>query len=294
MTITTRVCLGLLSVAASGCVVTYSDSPRLERPLTREFTVDRQTTVRVDIQGGSITTSTGPAGRANVTLLQSVQAASEAAANDLLADYDIVLDQRGSVVTVSARRRSRELDGLWRRLNAVHFRVEAVVPADVAIDARTSGGSIAARGLRSAGLQARTSGGSIRADGGSGPMVLRTSGGSVHVGQALTQLDAETSGGSVTVDYVGPESKDVNLETSGGSVKVGVDPAARLNLAASTSGGSVDVRDLPLAATNASRSRVQGQVNGGGGRLQAHTSGGNVRIRAESADRVTLPVRSGP
>jgi hypothetical protein len=252
---------------------------QIERRLERTFTVAAGHTVDVEIAGGSIRTSTGAGTQVQVTLTQVIHADSDRDADDLLKDYDIHATQSGDRIEVVGRRRSdvRERSGRYVSISAT-----LVVPANVLLDLRTSGGSIDVRGARTAAVTAHTSGGSVSADGGTGAMDLSTSGGSIDVREALGTLRANTSGGSIGVDFVGPAATDVSVHTSGGGIRVGVDPAAKLSIEAGTSGGSVDVDGLSLTSTTIARSHVSGTLNGGGGRLSAATSGGSVHLRAAS------------
>jgi hypothetical protein len=252
---------------------------QIERRLERTFAVAAGHTVDVEVSGGSISTSTGIGNQVQVTLKQVIHADSEREADELLGDYDISATQTGDRIEVIGRRRSdvRERSGRSVSISAI-----LVVPANVLLDVRTSGGSIDVRGSRTASVKAHTSGGSVSADGGSGAMDLGTSGGSIDVHEALGTLRANTSGGSIGVDFIGPNATDVSVHTSGGGIRIGVDPTAKLNIEAGTSGGSVNVDGLNLTATTIGRAHLVGTLNGGGGHLSAATSGGSVHLRAVS------------
>jgi hypothetical protein len=252
---------------------------QIERRLERTFTVAAGHTVDVEISGGSISTSTGTGNQVQVTLKQVIHADSDRDADDLLKDYDVHATQSGDRIEVVGRRLAdvRQQSGRYVSISAI-----LVVPANVLLDVRTSGGSIDIRGARTAAVTAHTSGGSVSADGGTGAMDLGTSGGSIDVREALGTLKANTSGGSIGVDYIGPAATDVNVHTSGGGIRIGVDPTAKLSIEAGTSGGSVDVDGLSLTATTIARAHLLGTLNGGGGHLSAATSGGSVRLRAAS------------
>lgn len=252
---------------------------QIERRLERTFTVAAGHTVDVEISGGSISTSTGTGNQVQVTLKQVIHADSERDADDLLKDYDIHATQSGDRVEVVGRRLAdvRQPSGRYVSISAI-----LVVPANVLLDVRTSGGSIDIRGSRTALVKAHTSGGSVSADGGTGAMDLGTSGGSIDVREALGTLRANTSGGSIDVGFIGPKATDVSVHTSGGGIHIGIDPTAKLSIEAGTSGGSVDVDGLSLTATTIGRAHLLGTLNGGGGHLSAATSGGSVHLRAAS------------
>jgi hypothetical protein len=259
----------------------------VERRLERSFRVASGSAVRVELSGGSVTVTTGPAGVVHVALHQAIRTnEGEESAERLLGDYEIGATQAGGEVRVLGRRK-RLLD--WVRWRGDRARIEATItaPADVRLDLDTSGGRITVRGERSADVHADTSGGGISADGGQGDLLLNTSGGSIRVHRVLGNLRADTSGGSISVDYVGAAARDVSVATSGGSIRVGLDRDASVALSAGTSGGSVRVEGLPFDGS-IGRSHAEGSINGGLRPLRATTSGGGVTIRAADDPGPTL------
>jgi ferric-dicitrate binding protein FerR (iron transport regulator) len=191
--------------------------------------------------------------------------------------------------------------------------VRVRVPEEYSVDVRTAGGSIEISDL-GGWVQARTSGGSVDVDGALGDVELRTSGGSIRVEDVEGNVTAVTSGGSVRIDEVtgsveantsggpvqvhevgGPvqartsggsisvrfnERAEGQLRTSGGSIEVEFSEDTGVDLKAETSGGRVEVEDELRTLGSIERSRIEGEINGGGPELQLRTSGGNIRVRA--------------
>jgi len=268
----------LVAFALLACVAQATPAQaQIERRFERTFTVAPGHVVSVTLAGGGITTSTGTGNQVQVTLTQVIRADSDREADDLLKDYEVSATQSGDRIEVVGRRRSNVAEWSGHR---VSISGTLVVPANVRLELRTSGGSIDVRGSRTAAVTAHTSGGSVSADGGSGAMDLSTSGGRIDVRDVLSTLSAYTSGGGIGVDRIGPAATDVRAHTSGGSIRIGIDPTAKLSVEAETSGGSVDIDGLSLTARTIGRSRISGTLNGGGGRLDAATSGGSVHLRA--------------
>ncbi len=266
-------------IVGAAIAIAAPETVPLERQLAHTYQVGPGATVLVDISGGRISVVPSSGRDATVRLIQRVHTTSEREAENALRDYTVVMTQDNGGVRLTTRRSSGASVGLWRRPR-VQMDAELTVPPDVVLDVKTSGGSIEIRGERTARIDAHTSGGSIKVEGGSGPIAVNTSGGSIRIGRTTSTLRARTSGGSVHVDHVAASASDVDVSTSGGSVHVGVSPEARLAVDASTSGGrvSVSVSDLRFTTSRRSNSHVTGALNGGGGRLRAHTSGGSVRI----------------
>jgi hypothetical protein len=279
MPLTIRALAVLLLLPSAACLSPFSDT--LERPFTRTFEASGASLVRVRVAGGGITVTTGDSDRVDARLTARVRTNSESEADSWLSDYDVVLERQGSEIVVSARRKPGRV---WTQVfgdhGQVQFSAELTVPAGIAVDLDTSGGSIRVEGRRTGPVKADTSGGGITIDGGSGDIDADTSGGSIRIGQALGQVRADTSGGGITVDYIGPSARTVGLDTSGGSINVGVDPRASLKISADTSGGRVSVEGLDLTQVVRERQRIAGAINDGEGTLRAHTSGGSIRIAA--------------
>lgn len=272
-----RLTLAALLACAAAC---SQNLVHYDRELQRSYVVEPGSVVLVNLDGGSITTATGPAGVVQMTLRQAVDAGSDLEARETVADYEIYAMQEGDQVTLNARRKPGSgRDRGWRR--GMHFEAVLQVPADVVLDLRTSGGEVTAGGFRTAALRANTSGGPLTVDGGAGALHLETSGGPVHVARALGAIEAATSGGDITIGLIGPRSRRVDLNTSGGSIHAEVSRDARFALTAETSGGRVQVEDLEFQSTaNLDQdSHVEGQVNGGGPTWRAYTSGGSVVFR---------------
>lgn len=264
-------------IVGAAIAIAAPETAPLERELAHTYQVTPGSTVVVDISGGRISVVPSSGRNATVRLIQRVHTTSEREAEAALRDYTVVMTQENGGVRLTTRRSSGPNVGFWRRAR-VQMDAELAVPPDVVLEVKTSGGSIDIRGERTARINAHTSGGSIKVEGGTASIAVNTSGGSIRIGRTTSTLRARTSGGSVHVDHVDASASDVDVSTSGGSVHVGVSTAARLTVDASTSGGRVSASGLPLATSRHSNSHVSGALNGGAGRLRAHTSGGSVRI----------------
>jgi DUF4097 and DUF4098 domain-containing protein YvlB len=145
-------------------------------------------------------------------------------------------------------------------------------------DLKTSGGGIRI-GQVDGEVFARTSGGSIYIERAGGTVSAHTSGGKIEVAEVHGSVDAKTSGGSIHVAIAGPLTADSTLTTSGGSVTVLVEPTIAMAVDAKSSGGRVNT-DLPITIQgSASRTRLEGDLNGGGPLLRLRSSGGSVNLR---------------
>lgn len=229
-------------------------------------------------------------------------------ADEIEEDYAIEFDQEGDQITATIEKRSR-----WGGWGGRGLTIEVHLPARFNVDLTTSGGRIGVEALtgtidtRTSGgglrfeavdgpITGRTSGGSIYLAGTTGDADLRTSGGKITIGTVDGTIDAHTSGGGISIEsaggavnaktsgggitaaFAGQPDGDCRLVTSGGSIEVSVDPDVGLSLEAKTSGGRIRT-DLPITVIGeVSKSRLEGELNGGGPQLFLRTSGGGIRL----------------
>ncbi|MCP3984765.1 MAG: DUF4097 family beta strand repeat protein, partial [bacterium] len=144
------------------------------------------------------------------------------------------------------------------------------------VEVVTSGGRIQAQEI-DGNLKAETSGGRIHVSEVNGDVDVHTSGGRIRIREAAGEVRAMTSGGPIEVRFDGQPSG--KLETSGGSIEVEVPENLGFDLDAETSGGRVELDDDLHLKGETERSKISGEVNGGGPSLSLETSGGNIQIQ---------------
>jgi uncharacterized protein involved in outer membrane biogenesis len=285
----------LILAAGLLAVLPLSAQAKIERTVEKSFAVQPGSNLRVSTQGGHITLTAGGGDTIRITARQKIRAENEAEADKILEKLDLAMTQTGDEVVATARYEQRQSGWKFGGWPPVQVDFEITVPESLHADLRTSGGHITVGDLtgnlvvRTSGghielghirgeVKAGTSGGNVNLEHASGPADLRTSGGHIKVRQLQHSLKASTSGGHVTAALTGPLQGDCLLSTSGGHVKVTVHPAAAFRLDAATSGGKVNAAGLTVALTATSRTRLAGNVNGGGPLLKLRTSGGNITI----------------
>jgi hypothetical protein len=267
---------------------------KIERVVEKSFTVQPGSHLRVSTEGGHITLKPGTDGTVTVSARQKIRANTEARADELLEDLELTLEQSGDGITAAAKYPARK-SGWGSGGRPVQVDFEITVPAALNAELRTSGGHIKAGDLqgnlvaRTSGghiqlghirgeVKAGTSGGSVTLAQASGPVKLSTSGGHIKAGRIEHSLNADTKGGHVTAEFTGRLQADSFLGTSGGHIKVTVTPEAAFRLDAATSGGRVGATGLTIALGKTTRTRLEGDVNGGGPLLKLRTSGGHVDV----------------
>lgn len=170
---------------------------------------------------------------------------------------------------------------------------------DSAARLRTSNGGVRVSRTRGA-VEVETSNGAVELQGNEGPVTVRTSNGQIRADDVRGALSAVTSNGSVTARISNPEAgRPIVVTTSNGAVNITVDSLKDNPVTATTSNSSITVRlpsriGVQLKATTSnssistdfdvsargsvSKTRVEGEINGGGAPMVLSTSNGAIRV----------------
>lgn len=291
---------------------------KIVRTVERTFTVQPGGSLTATTQGGNITVQTAETNEVIVTARQTIRTSSESEADKLLADLELRIEQRGNDVVAEAKYPRARKGFSWKSWPPVSVDLTVTVPRHYHLGLTTSGGNISIASVRG-NVKARTSGGNLkfervdgdlegRTSGGDillqegtaraklhtsggdvvvrramGPTEVSTSGGDIRIDSVAELIRATTSGGSVRATLAGPLKQDTTLSTSGGNVVVKLAQDVGFTLDARTSGGNVRASGITLKIADGGmgKSRLAGDVNGGGPRLILRTSGGNITVETE-------------
>jgi len=185
-------------------------------------------------------------------------------------NFNIDFSQDGNNVTIKGENESFA----FFSNSSVSYRIK--VPKKYDVDLNTGGGSIKLNSLIGS-VDASTSGGSISLGKIKGKVKVKTSGGSIKINDVAGSVDAHTSGGSIMAKLTKQPKENSRLITSGGSVTAYLEPSLAVDLLASTSGGSVS-SEFDVNG-RIKRTKIEGEINGGGPKLTLKTSGGSVRVK---------------
>jgi len=161
----------------------------------------------------------------------------------------------------------------------------AMIDGDV--KAETSGGSIEVEGSTGK-INVDTSGGSIKIYSSGGPVVADTAGGSIKIKQANGSIEAETAGGSIEAEMIATSGDThIKLSSSGGDIELYIPESLAASINAKlriTRSAKRDYRiysDFPLTIKGEKSDRItgNGDINGGGDRIQLSTSNGDIYIK---------------
>jgi DUF4097 and DUF4098 domain-containing protein YvlB len=229
--------------------------------IERSFDVKQGGRLIVDTDSGSIEVSTHNRDTVEVSVKKKGHKPE---------DFEVSFSQQGNhIEIVGERKGSRFWDS-----SGTHFVV--TIPIKFDVDLKTSGGSIELSSLNGK-VDAYTSGGSIKLAEIRGDVDVKTSGGSIRVDDVAGTINAHTSGGNITAKISQQPIGDSRLSTSGGSVSAYLNPNIVVDLTASTRGGRVSSEFAIEGSVK--KTRIEGEVNGGGPKLVLKTSGGSVKVK---------------
>ena len=290
---------------------------KIIRTVDKTFTVQPGGTLHVATQGGDVRVQTGDVKEVRVTAKETIRASSEKEADELLEEMTLTIEQKGNDVSAEAKYAKKSFGIHWGQTPVTvdfvvtvpdHFNADLhtsggdIVVGNLTgnvsartsggdmkfdkiagdIDASTSGGDVVLK-EGTARAKISTSGGDIHIDRAGGPTEVSTSGGDIVINSTEHLISARTSGGEIQAVLTGPLKDDCFLSTSGGEVSVLVAKGTGFALDAHTSGGDVDASGITLTIDRGGigKSRLVGEVNGGGPRLKVRASGGDITIRAK-------------
>lgn len=273
-----------------------------ERIIQEQYALNEGGLVRLSIPGADVRIEGGEGSQVALTI-------EIRGSHAFVDNLEVNIDSQPRVLEIVGKKRQRGRMNWGQNRVQVHLRV----PRHCETDVKTSGGNVEAdhlegdQALRTSGgditvtdltgkLEIHTSGGEIRArmchgpslfhtSGGdisilesSGNMNVSTSGGDIRMETSHGAIDAHTSGGDVWIQQ--PEGfETIEARTSGGNIDIQLEPGIRASLRAHTSGGSIRC-DLPVTVQGEfKKTRLQGDINGGGAPLTLSTSGGSIRIK---------------
>ncbi len=223
---------------------------------TRTYTVAPGGRLEIINVNGQITAEASTGASVEVSAERSASASSDEAAADLLKK----IEMREEVAADRVR-----IETLAPRLRMGGHKVTFVVkvPAGVHVDLRTVNG----------GVRLENVGGEVRASSTNGAVRGRIAGASL--------VDARTTNGGVELELTGALTADgrVTLTSVNGGVQLKVPHDTQAEVRARCTNGRIAVDDLPFTAVGEqNRRRVDGTLNGGGGRIELQTTNGGVTL----------------
>jgi hypothetical protein len=206
---------------------------------------------RIDVQTGE--------GPVEVVAERRVRAASEELARERLGQVQIEEDVSPTAVKLETKmpRGGGLFDG-----GGVDVTYRVRVPAGIQVRMKTVNGGIELAGLQAA-VNAETTNGGVVARGLGGP------------------VQASTTNGGIDVEVDRVAEDGIRLECTNGGIRLRLPRTAKASITARVANGGIDTGGLQIETTGDDRSRrrrLDGQLNGGGPRIDLQGTNGGITI----------------
>jgi DUF4097 and DUF4098 domain-containing protein YvlB len=243
----------------AGCDIVTAD-------LRSEETAQWHKTYQLDAGGrleinnvnGKIEVEPSEGNTVDVSALKKARGASAEAAKANLERASIVEDVSSGRIKIDTKMASQ--GGIVLNGGNVQVEYRVKVPAGAEVKFTTVNGEIQITGLQ----------GRITAETTNGGVVARNVGG---------QLDASTTNGGLDIDMSRVPEGGVKLEFTNGGLKMRMPRDAKATISASITNGGISAGDLPIESSGeTNRRRLEGRMNGGGGRIQIEGTNGGITL----------------
>jgi DUF4097 and DUF4098 domain-containing protein YvlB len=212
---------------------------------------------------------------------KQVKSRSEEQAKKYMAEVKIEVTKTGGGLKIATRmpkRGSGFLDWIFGRGINASVRYTLHVPKKAALDVDAVNGGVKVSGTEGKARLSTVNGG-INVVRVAGTIDAETTNGGVEVTDSRGAVSASTTNGGIKVELrdVTPGSS-LAMSTTNGGVSVRLPRNVRLSVDAATVNGRV-TSALSVAGGTASKKRLSGAINGGGGgKLRLRTTNGSIKI----------------
>lgn len=250
----------------------------------------------MNVDRGDVRITVSDENVATVHVTRNIKNATDSEAALILKDEDLMLDQRGREISITAQNPPQLQHSSLTDHPNLEAHYEIALPRQFDAHVETAGGDIHLSGIQGD-EYVKTLGGTITTEDIGGELSAHTMGGDVNVSRCKGRVDTGTMGGNITIEDL--ESPGVQATTYGGSISVQFASAPTANSDLKTTGGNITVRlpenaavtleghtfggseksDFPVDIKDEfGNGTLSGSINGGGPTLRMQTQGGNVGI----------------
>ncbi|HEX7182000.1 MAG TPA: DUF4097 family beta strand repeat-containing protein [Thermoanaerobaculia bacterium] len=261
---------------------TAAEAVTLKEPFELTHPLAAGGTLTLENTNGSVTLEAWDRNEVRVEAEKRVKASSDEQAREIMKRLQIEVKKDAnslSLVTKMPRKDSGLLSWLSGSSYDAGVTYRIRVPRSVTLDAGTVNGGIKLTGTRGK-AELETVNGTIQIEGAQGSFDLETTNGAIQVARTAGGVRASTTNGSIDVRLTEVAAgEDLSFATTNGSVTLQLPRNARASVDAAATNGRVS-SDFEVDGESG-KHRLEGDINGGGGRLRIRTTNGSVKLVAE-------------
>ncbi len=253
--VVTLTCAIALCVAASAATAgTQQDTIDTTIPFTSGSRLEVENT------NGEIEIVTWDREEVRIEARKKARSSSDEDLQAALDSLEVIIDESPGEVTIKTRFPGHGVRGWARNRVSLSVDYRITVPKEADLDLETVNGKVDINGIR----------GDLNIDTTNGGIIVTDSGG---------RVSAESTNGGISVELAELKAgEDMSFTTTNGGIKLFLPTAVRASLVARTTNGSIQT-DFPITAQgNLSRTRLEGDINGGGGKIEIRTTNGGIQI----------------
>jgi len=251
---------GGLALVLSACNLHLSTQAEARDQWQRHYTLAAGGTLEVLNTNGVIEIDSTAGNAVDITADRVIQAATDQAAKDALAGFEIKETIQPDHIALDSSNRGG-MNLVVNMTRRVDYHIRAPYSANVKLS--TTNGDIQLAGPHVFGtLRAQSTNGRIRATG------LENS------------ASATTTNGTVTLDVVKLGEDGISCETTNGMISLTLPPGVNARLSARVTNGAITQEGFNLAVSEQSRRRLDGTIGSGGPPIRLETTNGAIQIRA--------------
>lgn len=249
------------SVGGAGCDIVTADFRSEESTeWHKTYQLDANGRLEINNVNGKIAVEPSAGNTVDVTATKKARGASPEAAKAALERATIAEDVSAGRIRIDTK--VSKITGFV--INGANVQVEyrVKVPAGAEVKFTTVNGGIEITGL-------------------TGRITAETTNGGVTTREVGGQLEASTTNGGLDIDLLRVPEGGVKLEFTNGGLKMRMPRDAKATISASITNGGISAGDLPIETTGENtRRRLEGRLNGGGGRIQIEGTNGGITLSA--------------
>lgn len=253
--------LPVLLAASAACDIAMSENREKETAEWRK-TYELQEGGRLEIANvnGKIDVRPGEGRTVEVVAQKISHGASKEAAKEGLDRIEIKEEASASLVKIETKVKRGE-GGLFSG-NNLQVQYTVRVPANLDVQIATVNGGLEITGVV-------------------GRVVAETTNGGVRGRDIGGTIEASATNGGVDVEITKVAEGGVKLETTNGGIRLRLPADAKASISARIVNGGIDTEGLTIDSSGEnSKRRLDGQLNGGGPRIQLEGTNGGIQIRA--------------
>ena len=253
--------LPLLVAASAACDIALSEQREKETAEWRK-TYELQPGGRLEIGNvnGKIDVQPGQGNTVEVVAEKIAHGPSKEAAAEALKRIEIKEEASPTLVKIETKLQRGD-GGLFSGGNLqVQYTVR--VPANLEVHVSTVNGGVEITGVQ-------------------GRVTAEATNGGIRGRDLAGAVEASTTNGGVEIELSKVAEGGVKLETTNGGIRLRLPADAKASISARIVNGGIDTEGLAIESTGEhTKRRLDGQLNGGGPRIQLEGTNGGIQIRA--------------